>query len=198
MGNGLWAIGETSVTRREGGTMVQRFNVRRVAIALGALALAFALLVLPMLLDDRADGVRRKCAGKMHLLATGALMYAQDWDETLPPGNQWLTDISEGKYVSGAARDRVGSPAGAWCTCPAVSAHGYAINAGIASHPLDQISGQAVLLFETDSLGPDIAGSASSMARTRHRQLNLVYTTGEAVIATDYAKRNSCWDLPCK
>jgi prepilin-type processing-associated H-X9-DG protein len=97
--------------------------------------------LLPMLQQAREKAVGQSCLSNMKQLCLAAMMYTQDWDETLP-GETWVEQVEP--YHKNAAI----------LACPGVPdrAHGYALNEALAGARMADIKrpAETVLFFETD------------------------------------------------
>jgi hypothetical protein len=123
----------------------------------------------------------KTCPENLKQLYNAAMLYAESWDNTLPPADRWMTAI----------KDNV--PKDEWLHCPEVShgqgsRFGYAMNPEVGGKKLDAIKekDKTPLFYDSTDLKPDAHDSPASLPKPgRHTgRDNVVYVSGrvEAVV----------------
>jgi prepilin-type processing-associated H-X9-DG protein len=115
--------------------------------------------LMPVLKQAREKAQLASCTSNMKQLCLAALMYAQDWDETLPNEN-WPKDLEP--YIGNTTLFR----------CPAAPERiGYALNAALAAGKMGDVKNPAetVFFFEAD-VPDDVAfgGPEAVLQEPRH------------------------------
>jgi prepilin-type processing-associated H-X9-DG protein len=122
-----------------------------------------------------------QCMARLKALALGTAMYAEDYDQRLPPSIHWAEAIDS--HVRRSAKDST-SPDGDPFHCPASeSPASYGMNAAMSSLSYDQIYAPADTVMLFDAVAPirSFAGGARDVARTRHnRAPNITFVDGHA------------------
>lgn len=85
------------------------------------------------------------CQSNLKQISLGILMYAQDWDENLPPAPQWATQA--GTYT------KYNANAPLWHCPTATSPYSYAMNRALAGVSMSEINERekTITLFESDA-----------------------------------------------
>ncbi len=114
------------------------------------------------------------CNENMRILSRALLDYADDWDDTFPPANQWYT---EGRAFLGSEK-KIGV-----IRCPASSSpYTYALNISLGKGLLYKRDNwqDIVMLFECDATGPDAYGNKDIITpEKRHPgDLNFAFLDG--------------------
>ncbi len=111
------------------------------------------------LLDAAIAAQDRTCIDNMRALSGALLIYAGDWDNTLPPDTRWYNE----------AQTRLGfDKKGRVIRCPASeSPYTYALNCSLGALSLSKVSEPAatVMLFECDASGPNASGNKEFVTR---------------------------------
>jgi prepilin-type processing-associated H-X9-DG protein len=115
------------------------------------------------------------CPDNLKKLYTAARLYADSWDDMLPPADVWMDRISE--YVGDASALR----------CPSVAKgtekqYGYAMNSALSGKVISGLGKQATtpLFYDSSSLGRNASDPVSSLPKPgRHGgRNNAVYLDG--------------------
>jgi prepilin-type processing-associated H-X9-DG protein len=127
------------------------------------------------------------CAEHMKQLGLAALMYAEDFDNRVPPSGRWVDRIySYVKNDEGTKQELFQCPA-----APRLD-YGYAMNRAMSSENENSVAepDTTVLIFESDSGGRNAEGSLPDVARTRHfGTSNFCYSDGHVERINGYAVR---------
>jgi prepilin-type processing-associated H-X9-DG protein len=141
----------------------------------------------------KAHSVR--CMSNVKALALGSLMYAEDYDQRLPPTAHWAEAIDS--RVQQAAEKETPSIRDDPFHCPAAeSTASYGMNAALNSESYDQMEAPAdtVMLFDADAPVRSFAGGARDIARTRHNNApNLAFVDGHARFANAFVLDKLTW-----
>lgn len=129
-----------------------------------------AAILFPVFSQAKVAAQRTACITNMKQGAVATLMYASDWDETLPPATVWMNAVIP--YTQKPVLQ-----------CPQVrDGHGYAMNDGVSRKKTNKIPAQhtTVLLFETDDLAYNAHGKppAASIPGPRHGSRTVSYVDG--------------------
>ena len=136
-----------------------RAGMRMIAVAVSAVGV---MTLVPGWVgaQDAVDGARRTaCQSNQKQLLNGLLMYAQDYDEKLPPASKWATNVMP--YVKNRRTFQ----------CPADSSQwSYAFNKNLSGVSMGQIPkpGDTTMLFESNFHKPNAFGLANDVVYTRH------------------------------
>jgi hypothetical protein len=98
-----------------------------------------------------------RCIQNLRKICSAIFVYAQDWDEHLPPEQKWM-DAAK-MHLSPEELSQV-------FTCPsAYSPFGYAFNSALGNLPLERLSHPAttVMLFECDATKPNAHGGLKNL-----------------------------------
>jgi hypothetical protein len=140
----------------------------------------FAAAVVPELAHGRTEMQRSNCARTMNILGRGCLLYAADWDESMP-SDRWLSSVANIHYIGEVIKS-----SGAHTTiqnsvkCPAARRYGYAMLADMVGRKLSTVPDPArsVLVFETTDLEANVVGGKPSAGHTRHGSMNILLANG--------------------
>jgi prepilin-type processing-associated H-X9-DG protein len=141
-----------------------------------------AAILFPVFAQAREKARQAQCASNMKQMSLGVLMYTQDWDEKLPVGERWMTDISPyikretvfncptlnplGQYASGSSENSETS---------GNVVYSYAFNSELSRLSVGKILEpmRSVEIFESDKKTKDAADPLESIANPpRHSQGN--------------------------
>ncbi len=128
----------------------------------------------PVVERSREKARQVACLSNLKQLATGALMYAQDHDETFPDADEWMDQIMP--YIKNEAILK----------CPAASdlEYGYAMNAALSGMAMEDVTSLAstVMFFDSDIGTRNAAGGPDAACDPpRHNGgNNFAYTDGHA------------------
>jgi prepilin-type processing-associated H-X9-DG protein len=169
-------------------------RARRIAAVTRAMSLVILVCSLPLLtLAFSHFGCAAlvshssRCRSNLKQLATAVLMYAQDYDERMPPATDWASLLAP--HLKGSDKDVF--------HCPATEAPGsYGMNSalsGVRQEDIDQPA-RTVMLFEVDAPTRSFAGGANEMARHRHSGApNVCYADGHCMHANEYTQQKLLW-----
>jgi prepilin-type processing-associated H-X9-DG protein len=137
----------------------------------------------------RAVARKSECLGRMRQLSAAVLMYAADWNETLPPGRQW-SDL--------AARDLPPEALKTAFRCPSArSPYGYALNRRVGGLSLARVDAPAetVMLLESDAIKDNPLGGPESVpAPGRHNGAgNFGFLDGSVRWRNEYSAARLRW-----
>lgn len=129
------------------------------------------------------------CQTRLKNLSAAFFMYAQDWNDCLPPASHWGDRIS--RYLPP-------EKAGSLFRCPsALSPFGFALNRHVAGLPMSRIEhpDETVMLLETDTATRNAIGDRASLPKPgRHTGTNNVaLMNGRAMRATSSSERLLIW-----
>src|SRR5687767_14216343 len=97
---------------------------------------------------DAKQASETTCRTNLRQLATGMMMYVQDYDEVFPPAGKWSTVLQPYTKNRGLLK------------CPAdTSAHSYAMNSNLSGASMAGVKkpAETVLLFESNLRKPGAA-----------------------------------------
>lgn len=145
------------------GSVIGRIMGTLLAVSVGVLLISFSHYGCAILM-----GRRSTCLSNVKALSTSAAMYAQDYDERLPPSNTWFEAVAsrvrEGLATSSTSdRDPFRCPA-------SESPWSYGMNmelGGVSESEIDYPAATA-LFFDADASSRSYVGGAGDVARTRH------------------------------
>ena len=145
-------------------------------IAVGSIALLVAAAPLLLQSKSKSHSPETMCLTNMRYVGLGLMMYAQDYDERLPPTTGWSAHL--GPYVKNESRFRCPSLAG--------RGYGYAFDARLDRLPLEKLAAPAdtVALYETTDWSKNASWPGTKFA-TRH---GLDETHGNVAFADGHAK----------
>lgn len=150
-------------------TVRQSRELRSLLFA-GALALLSGAFGAAQQAADPAKAHQSACASNLYQLSKAMLMYAQDYDNRLPPADRWSRALLP--YYKSAQT----------LSCPADGkADGYALNRNLSGADLKRVAkpAETVLLFESDQHKPNASGTREAAAETRHAGgSNFAYVDG--------------------
>jgi prepilin-type processing-associated H-X9-DG protein len=136
-------------------------------------------------------GKSHRCLTNLKTLASGALMYAQDNDEHLPPAERW--EKATAPYIPLSTMDPGNDP----FRCPSSqSPSSYGMNEALDHSSLSDIDAPAdtVFLFDAEAPFPSFAGSAEDVVVSRHGHApNLAFADGHVKWANAYVLKKSVW-----
>lgn len=139
-------------------------------------------------------GQQSHCMSNMRLLATGASMYSQDYDDRLPPGRVWTEVISPRIKEAARSRDNF---AGDPFRCPAAEAPAsYGMNGALSCLSTAKFDNAStlVLFFEADGPIRSFTGGSKNVARTRHLNMpNIAYVDGHVKGLTAHILEKAVW-----
>jgi prepilin-type processing-associated H-X9-DG protein len=142
-------------------------------VGLGFLFVAgiLAAIMLPAFAKARTKAQQASCLSNVKQLALANLMYAQDWDQTLPAADGWCDACIP--YVKSDSVYR----------CPVIpnERSGYALNADIGGASMGQFSApqEIVLLFDANG-GWNASGGEDLMDPRHSRGANVGFVDGHA------------------
>lgn len=133
-------------------------------------------LGVPALARARTAARSSVCTSNLKQLCLAAHMYAQDWNEQLPPAEGWVEKLQP--YFKNAAILR--------CPVdPQPHPHSYALNKAVAQLPLAQIArpAETILFYETTLPNPSPCGGAGDLARHpgHHGRVVLGFCDGHVI-----------------
>lgn len=148
----------------------------------------YAALMLPALAKAKEKAQTINCVNNVKQLCLAAIMYANDHNDTLPPGATWCDAI----------QTQVGSVKVFQCPAGAEGNRShYAFNARLAGLDLKKITspGTTVLFFETDG-GWNLSGGPELMVKpSRHGGVSVVgFADGHVEQVSDSRLNNLRWD----
>jgi prepilin-type processing-associated H-X9-DG protein len=140
------------------------------------LVLILAAILFPVFAQARDKARQVSCLSNCKQMGLAAMMYMQDYDETLPPKNAKWTELYT-PYIKNPDVYR----------CPAVRSapYGYAMNPEPLGQKLEKIKDPAAikLLYDSDVTGPDTLAAPEAIAY-RHggseKIGNVAYLDGHA------------------
>jgi len=135
-----------------------------------------------------------QCLSNIKQLATASLLYAQDYDEHLPPATRWSEVIAP--HVKAAVKKNDGRGDDPF-RCPATETPGsYGMNTALNRISLSDIASPAdtVMLFDCDAPTRLFAGGADKLARNRHNHApNVAFSDGHAKWANEFMQSKLNW-----
>ena len=168
-------------------------TLRTVAAATAIVGGLILFILVPLFRQNHRYAERVACKEHLKILSKALLLYSQDWDDVLPPANKWLDCISGPKYIGKVVNAGDPPVEPEVQRCPAVPEFGYAINAAVAGRSVHTDSLYVVLLFETDKLVRNAAGTQADVAKTRHSELNCAFLSGEVKSLNQYWTDQCVW-----
>lgn len=140
----------------------------------------------------RAVSQSTVCRSNLKQLSAALLMYAQDFDETLPPARRWGDSAVD--YLPDTPGEIV-------FRCPSSdTSYGFAFNRALDQIPLVRIGTpeSMVLLLETDATNRNALGEQSSLPNPpRHYGgVNIAYANGTVKWASGNTQERLPWKAP--
>lgn len=141
----------------------------------------------------RAAGRSARCRENLKQLSAALTLYAQDWDDTLPPAPHWgdLTALA----LRPGTEDSV-------FRCPSrSSAYGYALSANLAGRPRSEVlfPGHTVMLLEADGASRNAIGGRRSLPEPPPHAIALVALLEGQVRGISRDNRDTVvWSVPRK
>jgi hypothetical protein len=163
------------------------------ALAAGLLGLTslfcFGEFLVHPFFSARAVAQVHQCTRNLKGLSTAVAIYANDWDETLPPARAWGDQV--------AARLPRNEPD--VFRCPAAgSPYGYAFNRALDGLSLARVEHPAdtVVVLECDAANRNAAGDQASVPRPGRHVGNSIYAfvDGQVKWANDYVEKRLIWN----
>jgi len=147
-----------------------------------------AAILFPVFSQARTAARAASCLSNEKQMGLAALMYAQDYDEVLPPSAEWITMLQP--YVNSSSNTRTRSRDYVF-HCPEVSHRnpdifGYAYNSDMNRKPLEKIAipRSTLLIYDSATLSSSATDAITSLPSPgRHRRHN------QAVFADGHAAR---------
>ena len=157
-------------------------------LGIGCLGLIFvgailAAILFPVFAQAREKARSISCLSNIKQMSVGAWMYAQDYDNTLPPGARWM-DAMRPSYIKNEAVYRCPSVRGGSAS-PAASSFGYAFNSRVSQKQVKKIASPATtpLVYDSTNLSRNATDPVASLPADppRHaRGNNIGYVDGHA------------------
>jgi prepilin-type processing-associated H-X9-DG protein len=148
--------------------LILRFtNMKRTITIVGILVVSFtlaAIIAFPMLFDNSHKiSPTIKCLSSMRTVGIGLLMYAQDYDDKLPPAEKWMTVTQP--YTK-SPKDYI---------CPVIktenpkAASSYALDTRLSGESLENLKqpAEVILVYDSTRTDWDAADPGQTFA-TRH------------------------------
>jgi prepilin-type processing-associated H-X9-DG protein len=176
----LGVVGLRQIDRSEGALRGRGLAISGIVISgLVLTSLVFiaplAAILFPVFAQARERARATVCMGNLQRVGMAMTMYAQDYDDHLPPARTWCDSVTP--YLSAPASRSTQS----MFTCPSLGTHtgGQAYNARLSSVSLRRISfpQQTVLAFDGRG-GWNVAGGPESMAPRHNQGLYVLFADG--------------------
>lgn len=142
---------------------------------------------------------QHQCRSNLKLLAEGALLYAQDYDDRLPRASAWSEEIAP--WVKKAVELHTDSERDPFVCPSAETPAGYGMNSALGGLSLSNekftdidAPADTVLLFDAVAPFRSYAGGAEILARNRHAHVpTIAYADGHVKNANAYYMNALIW-----
>jgi hypothetical protein len=156
-----------------------------VGLGCGGLCLCtvpLAAILFPVFSQAKVAAQRTQCMSNLKQLGLATLMYASDYDETLPAASAWMDATKQ--YGTTPTNSK----------CPLVNdGHGYAMNDALSKKKIAKIAKpeSVILLFETADLGDNAHGKPPALGTPapRHGSRTISYVNGAVRSIRDGRRR---------